>query len=58
MEFSGASFSTTANGTFSGTSVSGSYQGYSGSFSLVCGGMLIVGTGSPLSSGNWSATKN
>jgi hypothetical protein len=57
LEFPGSNITTTASGAFSGSSVSGSYQGYSGSFSLICGGSYIVGTGSPLSSGTWQATK-
>lgn len=57
LEFPGSNITSNATGTFSGSSVSGSYQGHSGSFSLICGGSYIVGTGSPLSSGTWQATK-
>jgi hypothetical protein len=57
LEFPGSNITSSASGTFSGSSVSGSYQGYSGSFSLICGSSYIVGSGSPLSSGTWQATK-
>ena len=57
ISFSGVS--TTFTGKFtSQNSVNGSYGGYSGSFSIVCGGSLIVGTGTLFSSGTWNATKN
>lgn len=36
--------SSTINGSFHGTAVSGSYKGFSGEFSLVCGLHLITGT--------------
>ena len=57
MAFPGSNITSTAQGSFSGTSASGSYSGYSGSFSLVCGSSFTVGTGSPLSSGTWTAVK-
>ena len=46
-------------GTFSSaTSLSGSYGGYSGGFGVICGNSISIGTGSPLSSGTFQATKN
>jgi len=49
---------TTYHGTFaSETSVNGTYDGYSGSFFIICGSTVSFGTASPLSSGTWQATK-
>ena len=56
--FPGSNITTSVTGTFSGSSVTGTHGGFSGSFSLTCGGMYAVGTGSLLSSGTWSVTKN
>jgi hypothetical protein len=57
--FVGSSVQSTATGTFaSPQSIGGTFEGYSGSFSLVCGSSFIIGSGSPLSSGTWQATKN
>lgn len=58
VKFPGSDITSTVEGTFSSeTSVSGTYEGYSGSFSLLCGSYYIVGTGSPLSAGSFTATK-
>jgi len=49
---------TTLHGTFSSaTSVSGTYDGFSGSFFITCGSTFSVGTGSPLAAGTWQATR-
>ncbi|MFQ5768914.1 MAG: PEGA domain-containing protein [bacterium] len=49
---------TTLHGTFSSsTAVSGDYDGYSGSFSIICGSKFSIGTASPLSAGTWQANK-
>lgn len=48
----------TFHGTFaSETGVSGTYDGYSGSYFIICGSIFSFGTASPLSAGTWQATK-
>jgi hypothetical protein len=57
VSFSGVSV--TLSGRFtSSNSVSGSYNGYTGSFSIACGTSLIIGSGTLFSSATWDATKN
>jgi hypothetical protein len=49
---------TTLRGSFvSNNTVSGSYDGYSGGFSIICGSTFSFGTGSPLRAGTWQASK-
>jgi len=56
--FPGSNITTSVTGSFSSASaVTGTHGSFSGSFQLVCGGSYIIGTGSPLSSGTWEATK-
>jgi hypothetical protein len=57
--FAGASFVTRVRVTLSSESSSqGSYDGYGGSFSLICGSSWSMGTaGSIISPGTWVATK-
>jgi hypothetical protein len=57
--FPGSTISTTVRGTFSSsTAMSGSHDGYSGSFLILCGSTFSLGTGSGiLSSGTYTATK-
>lgn len=58
VRFSGASFITRVRATLSTTtSSSGTYDSYSGSFSLICGTTFSVGTGSLIGTGSWTATK-
>lgn len=58
VRFSGASFVTRLRATLSSaTSSSGTYDSYSGSFSLICGTTFSVGTGSLIGTGSWTATK-
>ncbi len=46
------------HGTFaSETGVSGTYDGHSGSYFIICGNTVSLGTGSTLSSGTWQAAK-
>jgi PKD repeat protein len=54
----GTGISSTVSGTFSSTSsISGTFTGYHGQFSLTCGGSYTTGIGSPLESGTWQASK-
>lgn len=59
VDFPASSVSSIVRGDFSddGTSVSGAYEGYSGSYSIFCGGSFTIGTGSPLSAGTWTAAR-
>ncbi|HLF19404.1 MAG TPA: hypothetical protein VI704_01310 [Bacteroidota bacterium] len=59
VSYVGASFKTTVRGTLgSSSSSSGTYDGYGGSFSLICGSTFSVGTaGSIISQGTFTATK-
>ncbi|HEY4613528.1 MAG TPA: hypothetical protein VII11_11150 [Bacteroidota bacterium] len=58
IQFSGASFVSRMRATLgSSSSSSGTYDGYSGGFSLICGSSFTIGTGSPLGGGTWTATK-
>lgn len=57
--FPGSTIVSQVQGTFSSaTSMSGTYQGQSGSFSLLCGSSFSVGTGSLLSAGTFQATRH
>jgi hypothetical protein len=64
VEITGSSFEvdvsyfnvfTTVRGSFNGTTVSGGYDGYSGSFSIICGNYFIIGTGTLFGDGTWEA---
>ena len=57
--FPGSNISTTVRGTFtSSTAMSGSHDGYSGSFLIICGSSVALGTsGGILSAGTYTATK-
>ena len=55
----GASFKTKVRATLgSASSASGTYDGYYGSFVLICGSSLSMGTGTMISQDTWSATKS
>lgn len=53
----GSSITTKVRGTFANKTVSGSWDAFSGSFSIVCGSYWTIGTGSPLPSGTYTATR-
>jgi hypothetical protein len=56
--FPGSTIRSTVHGTFgSSSALSGDYEGYSGSFAVVCGNNFSIGTGSLLSAGTFQATK-
>jgi hypothetical protein len=57
--FPGSTISTTVRGNFtSSTAMSGSHDGYSGSFLIICGSSVALGTsGGILSAGTYTATK-
>lgn len=57
--FPGSNISTTVRGTFtSSTAMNGSHDGYSGSFFIVCGSTVSIGTaGTILSPGTYTANK-
>jgi hypothetical protein len=57
--FPGSNISTTVRGTFtSSTAMNGSYDSYSGSFFIICGSSVSLGTaGTILSSATFTATK-
>ena len=56
--FTGSTISTTVRGTFtSSTAMNGSHDGYSGSYLIICGSAFSLGTGTILSSGTYTATK-
>lgn len=59
FNFPGSSIFTTVRGTFtSSTAMTGSHDGYSGSFFIVCGSAVAFGTaGTILSPGTYTATK-
>ena len=59
VTFPGSSITSMLRGSFSpdGTLVSGTFDSYSGEYTLVCGSTLSVGTGTPLSSGTWQAQR-
>jgi hypothetical protein len=49
---------TMVHGTFSSaTAATGTYDGFSGALSLICGNSVVTGTGSPLAAGTWQATR-
>jgi hypothetical protein len=58
FDFPGSSIFTTVRGTFtSSTAMSGSHDGYSGSFFIICGSTFAIGTaGTILSPGTYTAT--
>lgn len=60
VSYAGASFVTWVRATLSSESASqGTYDGYGGSFSLICGSTFSYGTASSIiSQGTWSATKS
>jgi hypothetical protein len=56
--FSGSTISTPVRGTFtSSTAMNGSHDGYSGSYLIICGSAFSIGTGTILSPGTYTATK-
>lgn len=56
--FTGCSDSPTGPGPEQYAGVwTGTRGSFCGSFNLICGGSYIIGTGSPLSSGTWEATR-
>jgi len=59
VTFPGSSITSTLRGSFSadGTLLSGSFDAYSGQYTVVCGTTLSFGTGTPLSSGTWRAQR-
>ncbi|MBM4167741.1 MAG: hypothetical protein FJ215_01080 [Ignavibacteria bacterium] len=59
VKYAGANFVTRVHATLGSSSAAdGSYDGYGGSFSIVCGSIISMGTaGTVISKGTWSATK-
>jgi hypothetical protein len=59
VAFPGSNVTTTLEGSFAvdGTSATGSFAGFSGGFTALCGNNLTFGTGSPLASGTFSVTR-
>ena len=57
--FPGSTISTTVRGTFtSSTAMNGSHDGYTGSYVIICGSTVSIGTGGTLlSPGTYTATK-
>ncbi len=54
-----SNITSTVHGVFSSESTAdGTYSGYSGSFTLICGSTLAFGSGSPLAAGSWEVTKD
>lgn len=54
----GIGFPTTMRGRFTtANTVSGTIDGYSGSFGVVCGPMVMIGTGSPWSAMQWQGQR-
>jgi hypothetical protein len=58
FDFPGSNISTTVRGTFNSSTLSGSHDGYSGGYFILCGSTLSFGTGgSILAAGTYTATK-
>ncbi|MGZ5432091.1 MAG: BACON domain-containing protein [Thermoanaerobaculia bacterium] len=58
FSFPGSTISTTVRGTFTSSSaMTGSHDGFSGSYIIICGSTVGFGTGSVLSPGTYTATK-
>lgn len=56
--FTGSTISTTVRGTFtSSTAMNGSHDGFSGTYVIICGSAFSIGTGTILSPGTYTATK-
>jgi hypothetical protein len=54
----GIGFPTSMRGRFTtATTVSGTIDGYSGAFGIVCGAMVMIGTGSPWSNIQWQGQR-
>ena len=54
----GIGFTTALRGRFSaGTTVSGTIEGYSGSYGVACGAMVMIGSGSPWNTTQWQGRK-
>jgi hypothetical protein len=58
FSFPGSTIETIVRGTFnSPTALSGSHDGFSGSYVIICGSSLAIGSGTVLSPGTYTATK-
>lgn len=58
FSFPGSTIETIVRGTFnSPTAMSGSHDGFSGSYLIICGSSLAIGSGTVLSPGTYTATK-